>query len=132
MKTCSQCGVEKSLDEFYSHAQTKDGKNSHCNKCQNKMTRSWEQKNPEKYKKTYTKVNKKSREKMRHKYPREELLNMFNNQCQQCGNSNDLLVHHKDNNGHGNKNPNNNLSNLEVLCKSCHTKQHWNGRRTHG
>ena len=33
MKTCKSCLVEKPLEEFYTHARTKDGKGSWCKKC---------------------------------------------------------------------------------------------------
>jgi len=33
MKTCKHCSVEKPLDEFYTHARTRDGKGSWCKKC---------------------------------------------------------------------------------------------------
>jgi HNH endonuclease. len=38
--------------------------------------------------------------------------------CQQCGSTKNLMVHHKD----GNR-KNNNPSNLETLCWSCHEKK---------
>jgi 5-methylcytosine-specific restriction endonuclease McrA len=48
--------------------------------------------------------------------------------CKICGNENNLVVHHKDFNGRNNlnngKKPNNSLSNLVVLCTSCHGKLH--------
>lgn len=46
----------------------------------------------------------------------------FNNlphYCNRCKSINNLLVHHKD---HTRKN--NNLENLEILCKRCHQKHH--------
>lgn len=39
--------------------------------------------------------------------------------CERCGSISHLLVHHKDRNRHNNAN-----SNLELLCKSCHQKEH--------
>lgn len=33
MKTCTKCGVEKDLEEFYAHRKTKDGRNSYCKGC---------------------------------------------------------------------------------------------------
>lgn len=46
-------------------------------------------------------------------------------QCEMCESKSNLHVHHKD------KNPkNNDLSNLQTLCASCHLKYHWqNGHR---
>ncbi len=40
-------------------------------------------------------------------------------QCRLCGNKQDLQVHHIDEDR-----SHNNLSNLIVLCRSCHSKQH--------
>ena len=39
--------------------------------------------------------------------------------CQRCGSTRYLIIHHKDENRH-----NNQLDNLEVLCKSCHQRHH--------
>ena len=45
--------------------------------------------------------------------------------CTLCESPNDLVVHHKDGNGRGKQNPNNDLANLETLCRSCHMKVHF-------
>lgn len=34
MKTCSKCGEEKALQDFYAHPRTKDGRGSQCKVCQ--------------------------------------------------------------------------------------------------
>jgi len=39
--------------------------------------------------------------------------------CILCGNKIDLQIHHKDENR-----SNNQISNLIILCRSCHSKQH--------
>jgi len=39
--------------------------------------------------------------------------------CERCTDTNNLLVHHKDHNRE-----NNELDNLEILCKRCHQKHH--------
>ena len=33
MKTCNQCGLTKSLDQFYNHKRATDGKRPNCNTC---------------------------------------------------------------------------------------------------
>ena len=49
--------------------------------------------------------------------------NKCGNGCELCGSKKNLLVHHKDKDRH-----NNNLSNLQTLCESCHNKVHNNVR----
>ena len=36
MKTCTKCGIEKSLNDFCNHKKRKDGKNGWCRSCCNK------------------------------------------------------------------------------------------------
>ena len=59
---------------------------------------------------------------------RFDLLKRAQNKCSACGKqSTDLDIHHKDGNGFGKtKRPNNNASNLVVLCTSCHMQLHNN------
>jgi hypothetical protein len=52
--------------------------------------------------------------------------------CQMCGSIKNIMVHHIDGNGAGKLNPeekNNGMSNLVLLCKSCHAKIHRLGRK---
>jgi len=48
--------------------------------------------------------------------------------CKECGTNINLCVHHKDNQGRHNLNnklkPNNDISNLLILCRSCHSSLH--------
>lgn len=44
--------------------------------------------------------------------------------CCKCGSLERLVVHHIDGNGRGSKNPNNDLSNLQTLCHTCHQQIH--------
>lgn len=69
---------------------------------------------------------------------REVTLTRDNYTCTECGNKNlsQLVVHHKDGNGRGCKNPDNSLENLVTLCRGCHMKVHevkpkneWFGKR---
>ena len=45
MKTCSKCNIEKTLDYFIKHKQTKDGLNPHCKSCRSKASKKWANKN---------------------------------------------------------------------------------------
>jgi 5-methylcytosine-specific restriction endonuclease McrA len=64
---------------------------------------------------------------------KEKVLERDNFQCQNCGLNQEqhiviygygLIVHHKDGNGKDSKNPNNDLNNLQALCRKCHTSIH--------
>ena len=48
MKKCSQCGLEKPLDDFYANAESRDGYSSMCKQCQNKISRRYAQENRDK------------------------------------------------------------------------------------
>jgi len=58
-----------------------------------------------------------------------KVLERDNYTCQQCGNISQLVVHHIDESGQDEK-PNNDMSNLITLCRSCHIRIHqivpWN------
>ena len=58
---------------------------------------------------------------------RRQCLKRDNNACQICGQNNPQLhIHHRDNlGGHLTKTPNNDLSNLQVLCAKCHQRLHY-------
>ena len=49
------------------------------------------------------------------------------NSCENCGNTEHLQIHHKDENW-----KNNSLDNLVTLCPSCHMKLHWSQWRLRG
>jgi len=55
------------------------------------------------------------------KYYREITLNALGSECKKCGETRkeSLTFHHKDGNPRNNK-----LSNIEILCKECHGKEH--------
>lgn len=55
---------------------------------------------------------------------RQTVLCRDNRICQKCGQTNNLVVHHKDELGRGKKNPNNILENLITLCRACHINAH--------
>lgn len=47
------------------------------------------------------------------------LISLLGKKCVRCGTTANLVLHHKDKND-----LNNGLGNFEVLCKSCHSKEH--------
>lgn len=49
MKICSKCHIEKSLDEFYNHKYSSDGKRSACKICTNADNKEWYLRNKEEY-----------------------------------------------------------------------------------
>jgi len=57
-------------------------------------------------------------------YNRPIILNQLPKQCQVCAKPKQI-VHHKDGNRH-----NNELSNLQTMCYSCHSKLHWGWRKS--
>lgn len=55
---------------------------------------------------------------------REPALIRDNHQCVRCCSSKQLIVHHIDRQGRNKEIRNNDLSNLETLCKACHIEEH--------
>lgn len=58
---------------------------------------------------------------------REFVIFLYHNECAGCGKhfeSSKLTVHHKDRKGRGSVVKNNDETNLEPMCRSCHAKEH--------
>lgn len=55
---------------------------------------------------------------------REAALMKAGHRCERCSGSEKLTVHHKDRSGRGKREHNNDVSNLEVLCRRCHMAEH--------
>ena len=55
---------------------------------------------------------------------RQAVLERDQFKCTRCGNPDQLTVHHRDRKGRGSSNPNNDLSNLQTLCRKCHAAEH--------
>lgn len=51
LKKCSQCGLEKDIDDFYLNYGTNDGHASMCKECQNKISTKYAKEHKEKIKK---------------------------------------------------------------------------------
>jgi 5-methylcytosine-specific restriction endonuclease McrA len=91
----------------------------------NEKKRLWELANPEKTRIANNRATRKYREKTRLNNQRQIVLSRDNYCCQNCGNTKQLVIHHKDEvSWHNTSKPNNNLDNLVTLCRSCHTTLH--------
>lgn len=65
MKTCTKCGVDKELSEYYRFKYSKDGVASECKKCGNKRNLKWHKNNKERSKEIKKKWADKNIEKVR-------------------------------------------------------------------
>lgn len=69
---------------------------------------------------------------------RPSVLERDNYSCQVCGKESrsvkykDMVVHHKDRNGNGSENPNNDPTNLITLCRRCHELEHFDDKHPFG
>ncbi|MFW6282022.1 MAG: HNH endonuclease [bacterium] len=118
IKICENCGKEYNPTS---------NRQKWCKKCGEEI----KQKNKKEYIKKYHKnnykkkgYNQKGENNNSYKtgigfFQRKKRDSMEEVKCERCGSKENLLVHHKDRNRE-----NNNLENLEMLCKSCHQKEH--------
>lgn len=60
----------------------------------------------------------------RNYYKTRKFLALYNNMCSRCGATQKLDVHHKNNDPSDNR-----KNNIQVLCKSCHSRLHWYPRK---
>lgn len=133
MYTCKDCGQQ--FPKLYAP------KKQQCRKC---YKREWERnawKDPvlreklrQRKKRVYERTRDKALQRMK-RYreqknfdsKRQQVLEMYNYTCSKCNQTyeeKDLTVHHKDRNGRGSESPNNDIMNLELLCRACHCEEH--------
>lgn len=55
---------------------------------------------------------------------REDALDRDRHRCTICGSDHQLVVHHRDGNGRGSKRQNDDIANLQTLCRACHVDVH--------
>lgn len=55
---------------------------------------------------------------------RDAVLERDEHACVRCKSKRNLTIHHIDRNGRGKAKPNNDLANLETLCRRCHLLEH--------
>ena len=130
---CPKCKLDLPLNDFY--ISSKSGKrSSYCKECskqymrEHKYYNKFRQEHREEFNKRQREYNDtENRKNWRKKYDQESkfpyhtILDNAGSErvCTLCGSRNNLGTHHKD----GDHN-NNDLSNLEWLCSSCHNKLH--------
>jgi hypothetical protein len=58
-KTCTKCSEVLALDRFYRNSRAKSGYQSNCKRCQDKLTRAWGARNPDRVRETSTRAARK-------------------------------------------------------------------------
>lgn len=87
MKTCFECKVEKSIEQFSANKRKADGRETYCKPCASQRAKDWRKKNPD-YRKNEDKEQKRNYlTKYKHGISREDLLKILNEQdgCKICG-----------------------------------------------
>ena len=64
-KRCAKCGIEKLPDAFYKHERNRDGLQSYCKTCKQKLMRVWREKNSDHMKKQHQHYRETHREERR-------------------------------------------------------------------
>ena len=126
MKICKACKRDLPDYNYYKHKLTKDGLRSHCKECEkmkNKINaKRW---NKSKYKEYGMSIATIKRNGFKTAL---EVYDKYNRQCAYCKIEDDLTIHHLDGRGRNyydnKKQPNNNIENLILLCRSCHGRIH--------
>lgn len=135
-KTCKECGVEKSLDDFYSHPLTSDWKLWRCKECVkngrksekerfmarlNDKKRQWTKKRKESFKKYKETYKKKHNDKISSRRQLSNFLRYNENLkpkfCSHCNSLENLEYHHEDYNF---------PFKVISLCVNCHRDYHNN------
>lgn len=92
MKKCVKCNETKSLDLFYNHKHSADGKHSYCKPCSNESKNKRRQANPEHYRAWNRQAKKSSYERTQVRFKRHgitedvyrQMLVAQNNTCPIC------------------------------------------------
>lgn len=87
MKTCSSCGILKSLDDFQKRSSAKDGHTNLCKPCKREYDNNHYKKNE--YRRNYIRENQKRRELETNSY----ILEYLNNHpCVDCGETDPVVL----------------------------------------
>lgn len=124
-KKCSKCLIEQDINNFYK-GKTKDGYRPFCKSCwlkqSNKNKPVWLNKIKSQYGLGIRAITHIGFKKALFIYDRAK------RKCEQCKTEFDLTIHHKDGNGRHNIEKhlpqNNDVNNLQILCRSCHGRLH--------
>lgn len=126
MKKCKVCGTLKPIESFYINRRMKDGRLNVCNACC-VISGVIQHHNKDKLSRQMYGIGRRTIS----TYGLRMALFIYDRagrKCEQCGEENDLTIHHKDRNGRNNLNKglpqNNNVKNLVVLCRRCHGSIH--------
>lgn len=143
-KKCPKCNIVKDMQDFGNQKASKDGKYSYCKSCKKQINKKYYNENFDKVAEYHYKrwrennnvkiINKKAKEKARCGINATEFVK--DKCCVACGMTNNehfakwnerLHIDHINNDGRANQRigllPNNELSNLQILCRSCHVKK---------
>lgn len=137
MKKCKKCGRVQDLSCFYKQQSTADGHRHYCKDCWKNLNKIGKEKNGV----SYFKNRKKKLNILKSRYGigagticrfgfklSLEVYEKANRKCELCGNENDLTIHHIDGQGRHNAEKglpvNNDIFNLQILCRSCHGRLH--------
>lgn len=150
MRKCKKCGENRQL-KMFSLSKSCNGmyyRIHTCNKCRALKNKKYNSYHKE-YSKKYREKNKEKIKETIKNYRKNlygkygfgistirrlglelaiEVYNKAGNKCELCGNKNDLTVHHLDGNGRHNEEKNllvnNDIDNLQILCRGCHGRIH--------
>jgi hypothetical protein len=126
MKECSKCKIEKELDEFNKHSNSKTKTSSYCILCQKIYVKNHYENNKEEYTKS------------RFKFSKWFLDYKLTLKCERCGFDHPATLdfHHKDPktkefgitipniSGKSKEDVFNEMKKCEVLCSNCHRIEH--------
>lgn len=126
MKKCIKCGKIKTKNNFYKGRKMKDGTLNTCKKCFCKYISLCQNKRDKENKNKYG-IGRKTISCLGLKLALL-VYDRAKRKCENCGEINNLTVHHKDRKGSNNFKKglpqNNHPDNLIVLCRSCHGSIH--------
>jgi hypothetical protein len=125
-KTCSNCNVQKDINQFYKQSRSRDGCQSYCKKCITDLCQKNYKANPDKFKKT-ARI---ARQRRQQKY-----LNLFKDKvCVDCGLADSVVfeLDHRENkvmnvsemvNSRSWKAILDEFNKCDIVCANCHRRR---------